>query len=103
MTAYEYDNRNGESPTVGCAPGAVLISNKPPASTGIIRPRRELAVGQYSVKCVCVCVGGGGGEVEVRIAAQGDKPWFLFPLISYIYSACIIIKLLLICFDWCVC
>ena len=61
MTAYEYDNRNGDSPTVGCAPGAVLISNKPPASTGIIRPRRELAVGQYSV---CEVGRGGGGGVE---------------------------------------
>ena len=83
MTAYEYDNRNGDSPTVGCAPGAVLISNKPPASTGIIRPRRELAVGQYSVKCVCV---GGGGEGGEDCCTKWQTLIFVSP--DYIYRQC---------------
>nr|KAG5690453.1 hypothetical protein BaRGS_010080 [Batillaria attramentaria] len=46
--ADEYDNRSQDSPTISRAPGVVLISNTPPASTGIIRPRKDLAIGQYT-------------------------------------------------------
>nr|KAG5694504.1 hypothetical protein BaRGS_014235 [Batillaria attramentaria] len=42
--ADEYDNRSQDSPTISRAPGVVLISNTPPASTGIIRPRKDLAI-----------------------------------------------------------
>ena len=47
MTSYEYDKCSEGSPTVAHAPGVVLISNRPPASTGIIRPRRDIVVGQW--------------------------------------------------------
>ncbi|XP_076445026.1 sperm-associated antigen 17-like isoform X2 [Babylonia areolata] len=44
----EMDGSGGGSPTVSHAPGVVLLSNRPPASTGIIRPRRDIVVGGSS-------------------------------------------------------
>ncbi|XP_061176448.1 sperm-associated antigen 17-like isoform X2 [Saccostrea echinata] len=46
LTAYEYDHRSPNSPKGGKSKGAKLISTKPPATTGIIRPRKTpLGVG----------------------------------------------------------
>lgn len=40
LTAYEYDHRSPNSPKGGKSKGAKLVSTKPPATTGIIRPRK---------------------------------------------------------------
>ncbi|CAG2231566.1 unnamed protein product [Mytilus edulis] len=41
LTAYEFENREPNSPKGGKSPGTKLVSLKPPASSGIIRPRRD--------------------------------------------------------------
>ena len=41
LTAYEYENREPNSPHVVQSPGTKLVSLRPPATTGIIRPRKE--------------------------------------------------------------
>ncbi|XP_056016111.1 sperm-associated antigen 17-like isoform X10 [Ostrea edulis] len=49
LTAYEYDHRSPNSPKGGKSNGAKLVSTKPPATTGIIRPRKTpLGVGNNS-------------------------------------------------------
>ena len=40
LTAYEYDHRSPNSPKGGKSKGAKLVSTRPPATTGIIRPRK---------------------------------------------------------------
>lgn len=49
LTAYEYDHRSPNSPKGGKSKGAKLVSTKPPATTGIIRPRKTpLGIGNTS-------------------------------------------------------
>ncbi|XP_052809835.1 sperm-associated antigen 17-like isoform X5 [Mya arenaria] len=44
LVAHEFDNRGMSSPQGGKSPGARLISTKPPSTTGIIRPRRNITL-----------------------------------------------------------
>lgn len=44
LTAYEFDNRSANSPRGGKSPGARLMSTKPPSTTGIIRPRKNITL-----------------------------------------------------------
>nr|XP_022292317.1 sperm-associated antigen 17-like isoform X8 [Crassostrea virginica] len=49
LTAYEYDHRSPNSPKGGKSKGAKLVSTRPPATTGIIRPRKTpLGIGNTS-------------------------------------------------------
>lgn len=41
LTAYEYDNRGKNAPRGGMNPGVKWVSNRPPATQGLIRPRRD--------------------------------------------------------------